>query len=540
MRLFTGTWQIVRLVLRRDRILLPLFVLGFAAFALGQVVGSMGLYDNRAEREVYARATSANPALVAIIGPPFAIERVGGDVAWQIGGLGGTVVGLVSLILVCRHTRAEEQSGRGELLRSGVLGRCAQPLAVFAVVAAANVLLAGTTALTLLSSGLRAEGALTFGASMGAVGILFAALGVLLAQVAVTSSAVYGLGGVVLGLSYMLRSVGDLRDASDGDFDDGGVSWISPIGWAQRMQPFANERFWPLLLFALTSAAFLALALALASRRDFDAGLVPPRPGRPEASPLLRGTLALAFRLQRGLTGGWTLGMLVGGFAIGSIAQDAGDFVGDSPLARDLLGQTSGPGAVDAYLAAVLPIMAMVAAFYAIQSVLRMRAEEDAGRLEPVLASPVSRWRWAGAQVLVTLAGSAFVVAACGLGVGTGHALRTGDAEQIWRILGAQLASLPAVLVLAGVAVLLFGALPRAGYLAWAVLAATLFLSLFGGTLDLPGRVLDLSPFEHVPDVPAKELRVEPLVWLSACALFMFAGGIDAFRKRNLSSSGSG
>jgi ABC-2 type transport system permease protein len=46
--------------------------------------------------------------------------------------------------------------------------------------------------------------------------------------------------------------------------------------------------------------------------------------------------------------------------------------------------------------------------------------------------------------------------------------------------------------------------------------------------------VLDLSPFEHVPQLPAADFALAPLLWLCAVAAALIAVGLVAFRRRNV------
>ena len=69
------------------------------------------------------RAWSRNAALIAMAGPARALNTVGGQVTWQATAFGAIVAGLMSMFLVGRHTRAEEESGRDELLRAAAVGR---------------------------------------------------------------------------------------------------------------------------------------------------------------------------------------------------------------------------------------------------------------------------------------------------------------------------------------------------------------------------------------------------------------------------------
>jgi ABC-2 type transport system permease protein len=300
------------------------------------------------------------------------------------------------------------------------------------------------------------------------------------------------------------------------------------------MRPFADERWWPLLLFLVATAVLMAAAFALMARRDDGAGLVAARPGPSEASSGLVSPLGLALRLQRGLLIGWTVGLFAGGLTMGSFGGDAGSLIGDSTMAENLIGQTSGPGLVDSFFATILLIMAMIGAIYVVQSALRMRSEEAAGRVEPLLATGVSRWKWAGSNLVVTMGGAAVVLAACGLGAGLAHALRSQDSGEIMRLLVAQLASLPAVWVVAGLAIALFGLVPRAASLAWAVLGGFFFLGILGSLLQLPDWAMDLSPFNHVPQVPAADLTAEPLLWLVGVAVVLTIAGMVGFRRRDI------
>ena len=521
-----GTGAMVRFVLRRDRFVIPLYVVLFAAFVMSQALGSRELYDSQAEREVYAATAGGNPALIALTGPAYAIDTVGDATAWQVGGFGGAVVAMVSIILVGRHTRAEEQSGRSEILRANVLGRYAHPTAALIVVVGANALLAAATSLALMLLDLPTAGSIGFVASMGAVGFIFASVGIVAAQITENSSTVYGIGGAVLGVAYLLRAAGDIGE--------GTLSWLSPIGWAQRMRPFADERWWPLLLFVGATIFLLAAGFALMARRDEGAGLVAARPGLPRASSGLLRPAGFALRMRRGLLIGWTAGLFVGGLAMGSFGEEVGDLVGDSDLAKNVIGQTGGAGLVDSFFASILLIMAMIGTVYAVQSALRMRSEESAGRLEPLLATATSRWRWAGAQIFTTIAGVTLVLAACGLGAGISHAIRSDDSGELPRLLGAQLASLPAVWVVAGIATALFGLVPRAAPLAWVALGGCLFIGILGPLLQLPDWAMDLSPFNHVPKVPSADLSAEPLIWLTVVAAVLIAIGLAGFRRRDI------
>jgi ABC-2 type transport system permease protein len=377
----------------------------------------------------------------------------------------------------------------------------------------------------MIAAGQPAAGSIALGASLAAVGLLFAGVAAVAVQVSQGTAGAYGLVGAVLGASYALRAAGDVGN--------GTLSWLSPIGWTQAIRPFAGERWWPLALLLGVAAALVGVAFVLVGRRDDGAGLLVPRPGPATAAPALARPLGLALRLQRGSLIAWASGLFLGGLSIGLTAQDADSFLGDSKEVDELFAQTAG-SLVDNYLAVSLLSMALVGTGFAIQAVLRMRAEEASGRLEPLLATALSRPRWVAGYVGVAAGGTLLILGASGLGAGIADAANSGDLARVPVLVGSSLALAPALWVLIGVTVALFGLLPRAAPAAWGTLGACYLMAFLGPLLSLPDWVLDLSPFTHVPLLPAADFTVAPLLALTAVAAVFTAAGLIGFGRRDV------
>jgi ABC-2 type transport system permease protein len=221
------------------------------------------------------------------------------------------------------------------------------------------------------------------------------------------------------------------------------------------------------------------------------------------------------------------------GVAYGSVANDVEDFIGDNDSIKDMVARAGG-NLVDSYLATSLMMLALIGSGFAISSVLRLRSEETDLHAESLLAAPVARARWVASHLTVAVVGSVLVVGLTGLSVGLSYGIAAGDAGQPLRLLAASLAYLPPVWLLIGVTLALFAFVPRATVAAWGVLAACFVIGLLGDVLGLPGWVDDLSPFEHVPQVPAAGLQVLPLVVLTLLATAFTAAGVLGFRHRDL------
>ena len=521
----TGLGVMLRFTARRERLRIPVYVIVLAALIASTAAQSEQLYPTAASRADYVATVEGNPGLIAMVGPAYAVTTVGGDVAWQWGAFGAVVAGLMSMFIVGRHTRAEEQSGRSELVRAGVMSRSAPLTAALVVACAAQMVMGTAVALVMVGFDQPAAGSIAFGASLAGVGVLFAGVAAVAVQISQGTAGAYGLVGAVLGASYALRAAGDVGD--------GTLSWLSPIGWGEAMRPYADERWWPLALLLAGTLATVSVAYALLARRDDGAGVIAPRPGPATAAPWLSRPAGLALRLQRGALLGWTAGLFLGGLSIGLTAQDADSFVGDSPEANELFSQAAG-SLIDNYLAISLLSMALIGTGFAIQAVLRMRSEETAGRLEPLLATALARPRWAAGYVAVAALGTVVILAASGLGAGIADAANTGDLARLPVLIGSSVAIAPAVWVLIGVAVALFGLAPRATPAAWATLAACYLAAFLGPLLGLPDWVMDLSPFTHVPLLPAASFDAEPLLALTGVAAGFVAVGMVGFRRRNV------
>jgi ABC-2 type transport system permease protein len=243
--------------------------------------------------------------------------------------------------------------------------------------------------------------------------------------------------------------------------------------------------------------------------------------------------VGLAWRLQRPAFAGWTLGLLLCGLAFGTMGDDVADLVGDSSYSKDVLLQGSAD-IVDGFYATLIVMLALLAAGFSISSALRPRGEEDAGRVEPLLATALPRSAWLAGHVAVTVVGTVVVLAAAGVGLGTSYAMVTGDGGALLRLAVPPLSFAPAVLVLSGLARLLHGAVPGASVLAWLGMLVAWVVLLFGDVFDLPQWLQDVSPFKHLALMPLQQFRLAPFLVLSLVAVALSVGGQLAFRRRDL------
>ena len=527
-----GTGALTKLAFRRDRIMLPAWVYLITVMVATNAYTFRKLYSTAAARDRLVVSGGGNPALRFLYGQLNG-SSVGALTAWRIGVWAALFCALMTVFIVIRHTRADEEAGRLELVGSAVVGRQAALTAGLLTAVTASVVVAALLCVVLSALGLPVSSSVVFALAIGANGLAFTGIAAVAAQLAAGARGARGIAFGVLGAAFMLRAIGD----SAGPSGPSWLTWTSPLGWVELTRPFDGQRWWVLALPCAVLAAGVGAAYALAARRDLGAGLLPDRPGRASASGLLRGPLSLAFRLQRGVLAGWAAGVAFIFAASGAAAKGIGQLLGSSTALQREFTRLGGQAAItNAYLAALMVLAGLGAAGYATSAVLRLRAEETDGLAEPLLATAVGRIRWGLSHVAVAVFGAAVLLAVAGLAAGLGYGLRTGSAgPQAARMIGAAMAQLPASLVIAGVAVALVGLLPGgcvAG--AWTVLGVVVFIDLFGEALQLSHWLLDISPFTHAPRLPGGTVSAAPLLWLCLAAVAFSAVGLAALRRRDI------
>lgn len=527
----TGVGRLTRFVLRRDRIRLTVWLVSVGGLIVISAASLPPVYPDQATIDTYVRLFGDNPALIAFAGPGYGFDdpNIGVILVNETQLWGIIAVALMSIFLLNRHTRAEEDDERTDLLRSNVVGRHAPSAAAVGVVTAANVVVAVVCAVGFIALDYPVAGSIALAGSFLAVGLAFVGITIVAAQVASTGRATLGLASAVLVVTFLLRAVGDIGDNA--------LRWLSPIGWAQSVRAFAGEQWWTLALSFAFAAGMIALGFWLSTRRDPGSGMLPVRPGPAHASASLVRPVGLAVRLQRGAVVGWAVGLLTIGIVYGSIGNDIEKMVEENPVYADYMAQVQGANLTDSFLATSLVLQSVMASGFAIAAVLRLRSEEGAGRAESLLAGPLSRRRWAASHLTVSVVGSAIVVGAGGLGIGLAYAVVSSDSSQVLRMVGASLATMPAVLVLIGLATALYGLVPRWALAAWGALAVVVIVGLLGELLRLPQWSRQVSPFEHLPALPAESFSLGPTAALLALAAALAAAGLWGLRRRDLNVS---
>ncbi len=519
----TGAWRLARFALRRSRVLVLAWtaVLGVMCYASAAATDS--LYPSVADRVTAAESINASSALVALYGPILDVTSLGEVAMTKTTVTYGVLVMALCIALVRRHTRVEEESGRAELLGALAIEPAAPLLGAVLAGAIAAALVAATAALADIAGGLPVAGSLWFAGSWLGLGLVGTGIAALAAQVSASARMCGAVAAGAVAVLFLLRALGDTTVSW--------LSWLSPLGWSTQLRAWSDPRGWVLLLDLAVAVGLVGAAVVVRARRDLGSGLVADRPGPATGSPRLGDAVALNLRVHTTQLVIWTVASAVLGALMAAIVPGAESML-DSAGARDMMQRLGGVGGLqETLVAALVSVIAIVVSCFAVTVVTHGGVEEHDGRTEEVLATATGRSTTFLAVAVVALGGVAWLLLVTGLGMAIGA---VGTAVSFGGVLSASLVQIPAVWVVAALALLGLAMGSRWALAGWVVLVAFFLVGPLAELLQLPGWVADLSPYSHVSKVPAESLAVGPEATLTLIAALVVATAWWRYRTRDI------
>lgn len=527
--LMNNTGALAKFILRRDRIRIPLWLIGIIFFTLIVPFAFDDMYASQEDRDILAE-TMHNPAMIAMFGSgDFENYTIGAMTAHNMLLLTAIVVGLMSILLVTRHTRADEEDGRIELIRSLPAGRLANLNATLLVLVGANIILAIVTGLGLYMSGIESidlEGSFLYGAALGGTGIFFAGITAIFAQASESSRGATGYSLAFLLIAYLIRAAGDVGNET--------LSMFSPLGWVTRTEAYSTNHWWPILLLAGGAIILFALANYLNAIRDLGSGFIHARPGNNHASAFLQSTLGLNIRLQRTAFISWGIGMLVLGASYGSVMGDLESFFTGNEMLEQMLIEEEGYSLTEQFIPTLLLVMGILAAVPPVMAMHKLIGEERKQRTEHLLSKAVSRSKLLGSYLFIAIINGFVMMSLSAIGLWTAADAVMDDGFAFGTVYGAALVYYPAILIMIGAAVFLIGFFPRLTGFTWIYLAYSFFVLYLGGLFQFPDWAGKLTPFDYIPQLPVESMEWMPVIILTGIALLLMVLGFIGYRKRDI------
>ena len=266
---------VARHSLRDARVRTIAFAYLFAAVAFIQPISYRHTYPTVADRLSFAHAFGTNKAVVLFYGKAYDLLSVGGYSAWRVGGTLSLFAAVFGLLAAVRAMRADEDTGRAELVLAGIIGRRSGYLAAVGAIAAAIVLLWLAAFAGSVAGGLDVGGSAYLALAVVSPAPVFVGVGAIASQLAPTRRIALELGGAVAGLAFLLRVIADTSAGA------GWLRWATPLGWAEELRPFTGAMPLVLLLPVVVSVALVAAAARIYLGRDIGSGVLAVRDTAP-------------------------------------------------------------------------------------------------------------------------------------------------------------------------------------------------------------------------------------------------------------------
>jgi ABC-2 type transport system permease protein len=483
-------------------------------------------YPTLAERLELARSFGNNQGTRLLYGVPHDLLTTGGWMSWRLGVL-PVFAALWALFGAVRALRAEEESGRQELVLAGVVGRRTAFVAAMAAVGVGAAVLWLGIFLGALPGHVDVGGAAYLALALITPALVFAGIGALASQLAPTRRGALGIGGGLLALALLLRMVADTSEPLDW------LRWATPLGWAEELRPFAGAQPLVLVLPVLSTALLLVASGRIAARRDIGAGLLPARDSAPPRLAGLSSPTAQALRGSRGLLLAWVTGIAAVAVILGALSASVSEGISanlDEQFQKLGVSLNSAQG----FLGMEFFFLVLAVCLFVCFQVSGAREEEAEQRLETLLALPVGRRRWLGGR-LALAALAAAVLALVGAVLAWVGAASGGAEVSFADLLEAGANTLPVALLFLGLGALAYAVVPRASSgIAFGLVGVSFLWDTIGSLVDVPGWVLGLSPFHHVALVPAEDFQAVAAAIMLAIAAVAAVAAMQLFERRDL------
>ncbi|MFC6237563.1 ABC transporter permease [Longivirga aurantiaca] len=511
---------------------LVLVASGIAYMAL-EVVSYRTAYPNGVS-PVQFQMFEDNPAVRMMQGVPVALDTPGGFAVWDGGWVIQLILALWAILTTTRLLRGEEDLERTDLLLAGPVRASTATTVVLSVLGALAVLFGAVIAVTMALSGTGLVGSVLLGLALAGVTATFVATAAITSQLVDVRRRAAALAAGVLAIAYVLRMVGNSTDVRSW------VRWFTPLGWLDQLEPYGDPDLRALVPLVVVPILLAVAAMLLRARRDAGGALLSREAGRVAHLRYLGGPTAFAWRSNRAVLLGWSVGLGVFATVMGALIGTMIEWLAGDQSYQQLLASFG----LDAALT-TLGFLAMIGSMFGVAVGLQVawrigsaRAEEESGRAEAILARPVSRLRWLAGHTALALAGALLLLAVSGGGVWLGVVASGASGITLLDAMKSVLNTLPVVLLIGGLTVACFGLLPRATTVVPVTLTAVLYvLSLLGPALNWPAWVLNLSPFTHLAWVPMAPWAATAGIVMSVIGIALLVIGLWAFHRRDLVGS---
>jgi ABC-2 type transport system permease protein len=493
-------------------------------------------------RELEAVVAAVPPILQGLAGPVVNVGTLGGYLSYKYGTFFPLIAGLWSILALSGTLAGEARRGSLEFVVAAPMSRRRvafeklfghiTAMVVATLLVFIGIVIAGRAG-TMPGDEIPVSGAAGYALWLGAISLAAGGLAFALAQFVGRGSAV-GIAGTVMFAGFIFSGY---RNAIPEIAPLANLTWW---GWTGDHVPLAGQFDWAsVALVSVVALALLVIGIEAFVRRDIGAVSAIPTPSLPRALVGLHGPADRTFGSLLPTALAWGIGIGLFGLLIAGSGQSFIDQLSDAPQFMELL-RTIFPGSDIATVGGFLQLLVVefglvLVGLAAATLVGGWASDETSGRLEFLLATPLSRWRWVTGGGFGILGAIVVVVILAAIGIALGAAMVGGDLGM--PVAGTLVLGLFAV-AMAGVGVAIGGVFGSrlAGPLVAVLVIVTWFLDILAPALNLPDVVHELALTSHYGQPMLGRWDAAGIVTSLAIGIAGVLVGAWGFRRRDLQS----
>ena len=495
----------------------------------------------QARHEIGDVIRAVPPILQGLAGKPINVETLGGYVQYKYGTFFPLVASLWSILALSGTLASEARRGSLEFLAASPIPRWRialeklfghiAVLAVAMIVIFLSIAFVGSAFAELPGDEISVGAAAAYTVWLGLLALAGGSVAFAVAPFLGRGAAAGIAGAFVFGgfiLNGYQTAIPELAPLAN-------LTWF---GWTTNHIPLAGLYDWPSVgLVAVVAGALLAVGIVAFVRRDIGDTSAIRTPNLPRSLVGLGGPAGRAAGESLPASLAWGLGLGIFGLLIAGSGRSFVEQLGTSPEFARLLA-TVFPGidigTVGGFLQLVFVEFGLILAGLAAATlVANWASDETSGRLELLLATPLTRRRWVVSGGLGMVAGIGLIVVLAAAGIAIGAMITGGDIAT--PVIGTLSLGLYA-LALGGIGIAIGGVVGTgvAGPAVAVLTIVTWFIDILAPALNLPDAVHELALTAHFGQ---PMLGNWDPVGIVACLLFAFGGiavGAWGFARRDL------
>ena len=475
-------------------------LLGGMALVMGAGVSTI-FPTPESRLEINGLIGSIPSSMVNLFGKPVGLGTLGGYFTWKYGAIFAMGTTLWSIMALSGTLAGEASRGSLDMVAAAPFGKrriaiekvtahltmLGIAMAVLAVACVASSRLFGDPALGDTIAPLSAVG---FALWIGFIALFFGGLAFVLAPILGRSGSA-GVASAVMVLLWIANGFDALAP----------LAIVSPFHWLAGHIALVGMYDWPALAFTgVMAVVLLAIGVEVFARRDLGVTAGLSMPGLPAVVLGVRGSTSRAFGEQLPRAMSWGIGLGLMGALVAALVGTMASQIGKDPnLSSTFSAIFKGYNLTSAggWLQLYVQLLLIAAGFGAATFVSKWASDEQDGRLELLLATPMGRARWAVsggiAALLATVVMTVLFAAGIGLGAVSGG-VALGDAITGSAVLGLYAAAIVGV----GVAVGGIWRTSIAAEIAAIVVLVTYLIDLVAPPLNLPDWIHQLALTAHL------------------------------------------